>query len=170
MGFAASMMPTESIPILIINLSMLIIVTVTLVIAWQKYRENKRRHMMIHGYIWLTTLAIYFSLPLLRVLYGHYTFWICLSILMIMIVLPYLYAKRIVFGLRNPHKSKFGRISFTFIILLIFFGLILYRSSFNESTIELYPIAIYLYLAANLLFILAPGLLLKPGVIDKMDE
>ena len=166
----ASSSPTESLPFLIVNLSILFFIIIALFIVWKRYKSDKKRHLMIHGYFLVKGMAVFTCIPFLRTLYGHYSFWITILLVLTIIVLSYVFVEKIIFSIRNPHKSLFGKIVITLMVLIMIFGNFLYERTLRPSLTEQYdsPIVIYTFVFSIMMFFLNPGLLLEPSRIERI--
>ncbi len=170
LALVAGSLPVENLTLLIINLSLLVCITIALFIVWIKYRTDKKRHLMIHGYFFVKGFALFTCIPFLRIIYGHYFFWIAILLVLTVIVLSYIFVEKIIFSIRNPHKSLFGKIFITLMVLVMIFGNNLYERTLRPSLVEQYdsPISILFFVVSIFFFILNPGLLLEPSRIERI--
>src|SRR5690625_6299898 len=123
---------------------------------------------MIHGYFFVKGFALFTCIPFLRIIYGHYFFWIAILLVLTVIVLSYIFVEKIIFSIRNPHKSLFGKIVITLMVLIMIFGNFLYERTLRPSLTEQYdsPIVIYTFVFSIMMFFLYTGLLLEPSRIE----
>ncbi|RCW65839.1 hypothetical protein [Saliterribacillus persicus] len=167
MGFLMSVVPDISTPLILFNFVLAAIATVLFYVFWKKYRHQSKRYFSLLSYVMIIETGIFASIPLLRVYDSGFVFWFGIVMLITMVLLPYLFAKEIAFGIQKPAKSKLGKIYLIFALLIIGFGSSVYTVSLSTSDPDANVIAIFAFLCALLLFFIAPVFLIKQ---ENMDE
>ncbi|RCW65837.1 hypothetical protein [Saliterribacillus persicus] len=167
MGFLMSVIPDFNTPLMLFNFVLAGIATVLFYVFWKKHQHQSKRYFSLLSYVMIIGLGVFAAIPLLRVFYLELVFWFGVVMLAIMVLLPYLFAKEIAFGIQKPAKSKLGKVYLIFALLIIGFGATVYSHSLFTSNPEANVIAIFAFLLALLLFFTAPVLLIKP---EDMDE
>ncbi len=167
LGFLGSVVPVISKSVILFNFVLAAIATVLFYVFWKKHQHQSKRYFSLLSYVMVIELGIFMAIPLLRVYYLEFVFWIGVVMLVVMVLLPYLFTKEIAFGIQKPAKSKLGKIYLIFALLIIGFGSSIYTHSLSTSNPQANVIAILLSLFALSLFFLAPVFLIKP---EDMDE
>ncbi|MFC4388025.1 hypothetical protein ACFOZ1_09420 [Gracilibacillus marinus] len=167
MGFLASVVPEVNLNLFLFNLFLAIIAFVLFYTFWRKLKFQSKRYYSLLSYVMTNTLAIYFAIPLLRLYFLTFTFWFGIGMLLIMIIVPYLYAKEIAFGVQKPYKSKLGKIFLIYTVLVMVFGISAYMGSLYHANADALVVAVVVFLLSLMFFFLAPILLIKP---EEMDE
>ncbi|MFC4388024.1 hypothetical protein ACFOZ1_09415 [Gracilibacillus marinus] len=167
MGFLMSVIPEGNLYLFLFNLFLAIIACVLFYTFWRKLKFQSKRYFSLLSYVMINTMAIYFAIPLLRLYFLTFTFWFGIGMLLIMIILPYLYAKEIAFGVQKPYKSKLGKIFLIYTVLVMVFGISAYMGSLYHANADALVLAVVAFLMSLLFFFLAPIMLIKP---EEMDE
>lgn len=167
MGFLLSVIPNISIKLLIFNLSLALISAGVFYLFWKKTKDDSKRYFSLLSYVMLNVLSIYFIIPLLRIYFFTLTFWVGVGMLIIMIILPHLFSRKVAYSIQKPYKSKLGKIYSIYGVLVLLFGGIAYSDALRTSNPDAFVIAIFSFLLAILFLFISPVLLIKP---DEMDE
>ncbi len=93
MGFLASVVPTISLPLFLFNALLALIAGALFYYFWKTTKHQSKRYFSLLSYVMINVLAIYFTIPLLRMYFLTMTFWIGVVMLIIMIVLPYFFSR-----------------------------------------------------------------------------
>ncbi|WP_164668248.1 hypothetical protein [Virgibacillus doumboii] len=168
MGFLMSWVPKGSFPVLMFNFSLAIIGGFLFYYFWKTTKHKSVRYFSLLSFVMINVMAIQFSIPLLRIYYLTLTFWIGVVMLIIMITLPYIYARKIAYGVQKPSKSKMGKIYLVYLALVFPFGGSAYMNALYTSNPDAIALALLSFLVALLFLFLAPVFLIKPAEMDEL--
>src|SRR5699024_12199164 len=109
---------------------------------WRTTKHESKRYFSLLSFVMINVIAIHFSIPLLRIYFLTPTFWIGVVMLIIMVTLPYVYARKIEYGVQKPSKSKIGKRYLIYLGILLSFEetayiCTLYTSNANAITLAL---------------------------------
>ncbi|MDI3311270.1 MAG: hypothetical protein QJR05_07555 [Thermoanaerobacterium sp.] len=120
-GTFASLIPTGSLTIFLLNMGLTII---EVAISWHWWRTipNEVRYTSLVCYLMSITFGIFATIPLLRLTFGTMLFWLIL--LLYLMVLGYsIYLKELLFqAFHRPGKSKLSKGIAAFLLVLIIIG------------------------------------------------
>jgi len=167
-GAMFSIIPEGNPLFFIVNLSLAIIAGLLFYVFWRRLKHTSIRYFSLLSFVMINVFAIYFAMPLLRLFYPTFIFWIGIFILMVMNILPYLFSKTIAYGVQKPNKSILGRIYIVYAILIMLFGSVIYSNSLYTQHTDAFALAIVLFLFSILFFFLSPIMLIKPETMKKI--
>lgn len=167
-GGMLSVIPKGNLTFLIFNLLLSLLSGGLFYIFWRKTKHESKRYYSLLSYVMINTFAIYFALPLLRIYYLSWTFWIGIILLIVMVTLPYFYSAEIAVGVQKPFKSKMGKIYLIYTSLVIFFGVTAYSNALYIANTNGLTVAFFVFLLALLFLFISPALLIKPADMDKI--
>ncbi|UOQ49734.1 hypothetical protein MUN88_06550 [Gracilibacillus caseinilyticus] len=169
-GFLASVIPEGNIPLLLFNIVLAFISSALFYYFWKTTKHQSKRYFSLLSFVMVNVLAIYLSIPLLRMYFLTVTFWIGIVMLLIMVTLPYFYSREIALGVQKPAKSKLGKIYSVYTVLVIGFGATAFMGSLATSNPDAIVLAVLAFLLAILFFFVAPVLLIKPAEMDEITN
>ncbi|UOQ49732.1 hypothetical protein MUN88_06540 [Gracilibacillus caseinilyticus] len=161
-GFFTGSMPEISILLIIFNCSLAILSGLVFLNIWKKTKHDSKRYFSLFSYVMFNCIAIYFAIPFLRLNFLTISFWLGIIMLLLMVTLPYIYSREILFGVKKPNRSKLGKIYLIFSILVVVFGSSLFRDSMYSDGNPM-GVSIYTFMAACILLFLAPIMLINPN-------
>ncbi|UOQ49731.1 hypothetical protein MUN88_06535 [Gracilibacillus caseinilyticus] len=169
-GFLTGSMPTINMELVISNILLAIISCCLFYVIWKKTKHDSKRYFSLFSYVMFNCIAIQLSTPFLRLNFLTISFWVGIIILLLMVTLPYIFSREIVFGIKNANKSKLGKIYLIFSILMIALGTVLYSDSIYSDDINATGASIYSFLAALLFLFSAPIMLIKPKEVKQISN
>lgn len=169
-GGLMSVVPQESLIVFIINMVMAIIGGVIFYILWRLHNRHSKRYYSLLSYVMIIGLSIYFAVPLLRLFYGTYVFWVGILLVVIVIALPYIQAEKIAKGILNPSKNKFGKVYLVIFVLVLVFGSLLYINASATQSPDAFTFSIFLFALSLMFLCIAPILLITPERIEELKR
>ncbi|WP_370296565.1 hypothetical protein [Rossellomorea marisflavi] len=166
-GGLMSVVPQESLVVLIVNSVLALIGAAIFYTLWRLHHRHSKRYYSLLSYVMIIGLSVYFAVPLLRIFYGTYVFWIGIGFLVIVISLPSIQAERIAKGILNPSKNKFGKVYMIIFVLVLVFGSFLYINAGVTQSPDALTFSIFLFALSLMFLCIAPILLLTP---ERMEE
>ncbi|MFB4169295.1 hypothetical protein [Virgibacillus sp. JSM 102003] len=148
MGFLASVVPKINLVVMMLNLLLALIGGFLFYYFWKITKHNSKRYFSLLSFVMLNVMAIQFAIPLLRIYFLTLTFWIGVTMLIIMVTLPYIYARKIAYGIQKPGKSKLGKIYLVYLGLLFPFGGSAYMNSLYTSNTDAIVVALFTFLVS----------------------
>ncbi|MFD2045544.1 hypothetical protein ACFSTA_17815 [Ornithinibacillus salinisoli] len=166
-GFLISFVPSENWLLMTCNVLIALLGGVVLFFFWRIHQYYRAKYYSIVTYVMLNTLAIYFSIPIIRMTYGTVGFWICIVLLTFLVLFPYIFSELAAGTILKPSESKLGTFFLIYIVAVVLFGSILYANFQGNDNPNAFALAIFSFLLAIFFFVLAPIVLLK---FEKMTQ
>lgn len=166
-GGLMSVVPEENIVVFIVNSLLAVIGGIIFYILWRQHRRHSKRYYSLLSYVMIIGLSVYFAVPLLRMFYGTYVFWIGIVFLVIVISLPYFRAERMAKGILKPSQHKFGKVYLTIFVLVLVFGSFLYINASATQSPDALTFSLFLFALSLMFLCVAPILLITP---ERMEE
>lgn len=91
MGLLMSFIPEGNWFLFGVNSFIAFICMLIFIVLWQKHRQHSKRYFSLLSYVMLNGLAIYATIPILRMIYGTLTFWVGIIFLVVSCVFPYFF-------------------------------------------------------------------------------
>ncbi|GEN44516.1 hypothetical protein [Alkalibacillus haloalkaliphilus] len=157
----------ETWSILILNLIIATVCSISYFILWMLYKDQRRRYFSLASFVMLNGFAIFFAVPFLVFIYGSISFWVGVLLVISMLLVPYLFSEEIALSVNKPYKTRLGRVYIILSSMLLIFGSGVYADSLYSQTTDLLQASLYTFLFSLCCWFVAPVLLIKP---KKMDE
>ncbi|MFB4169306.1 hypothetical protein [Virgibacillus sp. JSM 102003] len=170
MGFLMSWIPKGNLLVLMVNLLLAFIAGFLFFYFWKTTKHKSKRYFSLLSFVMVNVMAIQFTIPLLRIYFLTLTFWIGIVMLIIMVTMPYIYARKIAYGIQKPGKSKLGKIYLVYLGLLFPFGGSAYMNSLYTSNTDAIVVALLSFLVALFFLFVSPVFLIKPAEMDKITK
>ena len=168
MGFIFIIIPEGNLVILIFNMSLSLISGGLFYIFWRTTKHRSKRYFSLLSFVMLNVLGVYFAMPILRIYFLSFTFWIGVVMLIIMNTLPYFYSRKIALGIQKPTKSELGKIYVIYLALIFLFGGTAYANALYTSSTDAVVLAVITFLFSIFFFFVSPVMLIKPKEMDKI--
>jgi hypothetical protein len=169
-GFIYSFIPNENWLLLRVNMGVAGLCFVIFTILWRYNRNHSKRYFSLLSYAMLITLSLYFTIPLLRVFFGSFLFWLTLLLLAACTLIPYFFSESIAKGVQNPSKSKMGKVYLIMSMLIVAFGTILLFYVNLQGSQDAFVVALFSFGLAVLFLFIAPIFLITPERVKELDK
>jgi hypothetical protein len=169
-GFIYSFVPKGNWLLLGVNMGLAGVCCVIFTFLWQNNRNHSKRYFSLLSYVMLIALSLYFTIPLLRMFFGTFLFWLTLLLLAACTLIPYFYAESIAKGVQNPSKGKMGKVYLIMSMLIVVFGTILIFYMNLQGSKDAFALALFSFIMAVLFLFIAPIFLITPERVKELDK
>ncbi|UOQ83629.1 hypothetical protein [Gracilibacillus salinarum] len=90
--------------------------------------------------------------------------------LLLMVTIPYIFSRKIVFGIQKPNKSKLGKIYLLFVFLFLAFGSVMYTNSVYYDGQNAMGASILGISLSLLILFITPVMLIKPKEVKEITK